>query len=187
MALVDTPIRDFLEQLASPAPTPGGGSVAALVGALAASLGRMVSAFTVGRPKFAAVEPQVRSLAERLARADALFRRLIDEDAAAYEVLSAALRLEKTDPQRPVQVAQAAQLAATVPLETAALAASALRDLEALRAIGNPLLASDAEAAVHLARAAVHAATANVRANLPLLRPEDAQMVQRQLEAFPRP
>lgn len=183
-SLVHCPVGEFLDRLASPAPTPGGGSVAALIGALAAGLGRMVVALTVGKPKFAAVEVEVRALDERLRRAGEMLRRLVDEDAAAYGMLSEALSRDRADPQRPERIRQAAGLAATVPLETATLCARMLADLEKLCGIGNPQLRSDAEAAGHLAKAALQAAAANVRANLPLMRAEDAQAVEKQLDAL---
>jgi methenyltetrahydrofolate cyclohydrolase len=179
---VDLPIHEFLVRLAAAVPTPGGGTVAALTGSLAAALGRMVCAFTLGKPKFAAVESQVRDLEQRLARTDELFRRLMDEDAGAYDQLRAALGIDKTAPDRAAKIAQAARLSGGVPLETAALAHRLLEDLARLREIGNPLLASDAEAAEHLARAALHAAAANVRANLPLMAPTDAEVVKSELE-----
>jgi formiminotetrahydrofolate cyclodeaminase len=185
-SLLNLTVDQFLTRLASDAPTPGGGSVAALSGALAASLGQMVCVFTVGKPKFAAVEPQVRDLAERLRRAGELFRTLIDEDAAAYDVLSAALKLDKSDPQRKERVAQAATLAGTVPLATATLSANVLSDLEHLQQLGNPLLRSDMEAAAHLAEAALQAAAVNVLANLGLMPPADAQQITAQLEALSR-
>lgn len=182
-SLVNLSIEEFLRRLAADTPTPGGGSVAALAGALAAALGHMVAGFTAGKKKFAAVEPQARCLAERLAKAGQMLRRLIDEDAAAYDVLSAAFKLDKSDPQRPQRVRRAATLAAEVPLETATLCATVQADLEQLRDIGNPLLRSDAEAALGLARAGLTAAAANVRANLPLMAPEDAAEVEAQLNA----
>jgi formiminotetrahydrofolate cyclodeaminase len=79
MSLAKLSIDEFLEQLASRTPTPGGGSVAALTGALAAGLGQMVAAYTLGRPKFAAVAPQVQNLAERQHRARQHLRQLMDE------------------------------------------------------------------------------------------------------------
>jgi len=82
-SLLQLSLAEFLDRLASDTPTPGGGSVAALTGALAASLGKMVCAFTLGRPKFAAVEPEVRVLSDRLTRAGSMLRALVDEDAAA--------------------------------------------------------------------------------------------------------
>lgn len=179
--LLNLSVAEFLDRLAARAPTPGGGSVAALAGALAAALGRMVAAFTLGNPKFAAVEAATRAVAQRLERADALFRGLVDEDAVAYELLAAALRVEKSDPRRPAEVARAALLAGSVPLETAALAAGVAADLAVLQAGGNPHLRTDAEAAGHLARAAVLAGAANVRANLPLMAAEDARQIEAQL------
>ena len=184
--LLKLSLAEFLDRLASSAPTPGGGSVAALTGALAAALGQMAAALTIGRPQSAAVEPQVRTLADRLQRAEQMLRELIGEDAAAYGVLSAALKLDKSDPQRRARISAAAGLAGTVPLETAALSASVLADLERLRAVANPRLCSDVDAGAHLARAALHAAAANVRANLPLMEAPDAEHVGRELDALLR-
>jgi formiminotetrahydrofolate cyclodeaminase len=144
----------------------------------------MVCAFTLGKPKFASVESQVQELDQRFARADELFRRLMDEDAAAYDQLRAAFQIDKKAPERAAQIAQAARLSGSVPLETAALVHRLLEDLGHLRRIGNPLLASDADAAEHLARAALHAAAANVRANLPLMSPAEAEVVRRELECL---
>jgi formiminotetrahydrofolate cyclodeaminase len=185
MSLSQMKIDEFLDRLASQAPTPGGGSVAALTGALAAGLGHMACALTLGKPKFAAVEPQLRLFAQRLARAGANLRELIDEDAAAYELLRAALSLDKGDPQRPERVQAAAWVAGTVPLETAEFCARVLDTVQELQAIGNPLLRSDMQAATHLAKAAILAAVANVRANLPLMSAESAQFIEKQLASLP--
>jgi len=179
---VQRSLADFLDRVGSDQPTPGGGSVAALTGALAASLGRKVTALTLGKPAFAAVESQVQTIANRLLRAQQALCALIDEDAAAYGQLHAALRLHRADPQRAEQVAGAARLAASVPLETATLAAAVLADLSRLRDIGNPRLRSDVDAAQHLAHAALQAAAANVRANLPLMSAENQRLVAEQLD-----
>jgi formiminotetrahydrofolate cyclodeaminase len=179
-------IDTFLERLASADPTPGGGSVAALSGALAAALGQMAAALTVGKPKFAAVEEPVRATAARLARAGQMLRRLMDEDAAAYAEVHAAFQMDKADPQRSERVRQAATLAAEVPLETATIAYRVQQELIALREIANPNLKADMTAGVHLARAATHAAAANVRANLPLVDPAAAAELEQQLEPLLR-
>ncbi len=183
-SLVNLPVATFLERLASDAPTPGGGSVAALAGAMAAALGHMVTTFTIGKPKFASVQDQVKHLATRLQRAQAALQRLVDEDAAAYGVLSAALKLDKSDPTRKDRLAQAASLAGSVPLQTATLCANVLSDSDTLHRIGNPMLRADAEAAAQLARAGLHAAAANVRANLPLMTQHDARVIEEQLDAL---
>ncbi len=183
-ALIDLPVAEFLNRLSSDAPTPGGGSVAALTGALAASLGQMVAAFTIGRKKFADVEASVRTIDNRLRHAAAMLRQLVDEDAAAYGVLSAAFKLDKSDTQRAARIAQAASLAGAVPLQTATLCYKVAADVAQLRQIGNPMLASDAEAAAHLAAAGQRAAAANVRANLGLMPPADAREIGAQLDAL---
>jgi formiminotetrahydrofolate cyclodeaminase len=180
--LAEAAINDFLDRLASAEPTPGGGAVAALVGSLAASLGRMACALTIGKVKFADVEPEVTQIAARLTRATLMLRRLIDEDAAAYAELSAAFKLDRSDAQRKQRVEEAAGLAAAVPLETAAICRQVLGDLRRLEPIGNPNLRSDVEAAVHLVQAAMHAAAANVRVNLPLLPEEQGRQVGEQLD-----
>ncbi len=174
-------VSAYLEQLALQAPTPGGGSAAALTGALAAGLGRMVVAFTSGKAKFAQFEDRLRTLADRLARAQALFEKLVDEDAIAYGVLSDAFMLDKSDPGRKARIAAAAQVAASVPLETATTAHAVLLDVRKLREVGNPLLGADIEAAEAMAQAAIRAAAANVQANLPLMEAEDADVFARQL------
>jgi methenyltetrahydrofolate cyclohydrolase len=121
-SLLDMSVQEFLERLGSDAPTPGGGSVAALSGALAAALGQMVCRLTAGRPKFAAVADQVRMLCARFASAEDLLRRLVEEDAAAYDELSAVLKSSKEEPGRSERLSAAAAVAAAVPFETVAVA-----------------------------------------------------------------
>ena len=106
--LIRLTVAQFLDRLASERPTPGGGSVAALTGALAASLGGMVCGFTLGRKKFAKVEPAVREIAGHLERAEKLLRAMVDEDAAAYEALSAAFKLDRSDAGRANAIRKAA-------------------------------------------------------------------------------
>ncbi len=180
-SLLEVSVSSFLDRLAAEAPTPGGGSVAALGGALAADLGRMVCVYTLGRKKFADVEDQVRGLAERFAQADAMLRALVDADADAYGKLSAAFKLRRDDPNREEAVRRAAEPAALTPLTTAGLCRSLLGDLERLASIGNPNLASDVRAAVHFAKAGLMAAAENVRVNLPLLDKERAAEIEREL------
>ncbi len=184
--MLELPLRTFLERLASNAPAPGGGAAAALCGALAASLGSMVCGFTIGKPKFAAVESEVRALIDHFARAAAAFSRWVDEDAAAYAALSAAMKRPKDDPARGSEVASAAALAAIVPLEIAALAQRLEHEFERLAAIGNPALKADIESGAIMVRACRQAATANVRANLPFLDPAYRQRVEAELARLNR-
>lgn len=171
-ALVDLSVVEFLARLASQQPAPGGGAAAALAGGLAAALGRMVCAYTIGKPKFAAAQTQVAQLAGRLEHAAGMLNCLIDDDADAYQQLADALKLDKADPQRRPRVQAAAELAAAVPFQTCAISRAVLADLRTLQNIGNPMLKSDARAGIHLAHAASQAAAENVRANFGLMSPE---------------
>ncbi|MEP0846020.1 MAG: cyclodeaminase/cyclohydrolase family protein [Phycisphaerae bacterium] len=181
LPLAELSVKEYLARLGSAEPTPGGGSAAALVGALAASLGRMVCALTQGRPKFAAVEEQVRQLASRFTRAAAMLQHLIDEDAAAYAELSAAFKLPRDDAARGERVSAAAGLAAAVPLETMTISQQVWHDLRRLESVGNPALKPDVLAGQHLALAAARAAEANVRANLPFLESGERERLEQQL------
>ncbi len=89
-------LATFLDHLASNAPTPGGGSVAALCGALSAALGSMVANLTLGREKYRDVEPTIHAALERSERLRSDFLQLINDDIAAYGALSAAYRLPKS-------------------------------------------------------------------------------------------
>lgn len=180
--LANLRITDFLARLASDAPTPGGGSVAALAGAMAAALGRMVCGLTMGRPRFAAVEAEVRALAERFERAQRLLAALVDEDAAAYGQLNGAFKLRREETDRAERIRQAAVLAAEVPLQTASMCHRLLGDLGQLAAIANPNLKWDVKVAEQVARAGLHAAATNVEANLPWTGEEAARALREQLE-----
>lgn len=181
-SLLGLSIAEFLDRLAANAPTPGGGAVAALVGAQAAALGCMACAFTLGNSRFADVEGQVAPLAARLHKAAALLRTLIDEDAAAYEQLSAAFRTPKSDAGRGARIAAAAATAAAVPLETVALARDVRRELAKLAPLANPNLRADVEVGLHLADATMKSAAINVRVNLPFLSAADAARIGAELD-----
>lgn len=174
----------FLDRLASETPTPGGGATAGLAACLAAALGRMSAAYTLGRPKFAAVEARVRELADRLQRLDELLRPMIDEDAAAYAALRDALQLAKTDPSRPAAIEQAASAAGGAPLQVMAMTLQVWHALRELATLVNPHLVSDVRCGLHLAKAALRCAALNVRANLPLMAADRRAAVERELTAL---
>ena len=166
----------WLEDLAAGTPVPGGGSAAALAGALAAALVAMVARLTVGRKAYAAVE---RRAADVLAEADTLraaLRRLVDDDAAAYAQVGAALRMPKHDAARGRAIDAALLGAAQPPLEVARRAARLVALADEIAAIGNKNARSDAKVAAALARAAVAGAIENVRVNVAgLSAPEPAR------------
>jgi glutamate formiminotransferase / formiminotetrahydrofolate cyclodeaminase len=159
----------WLEDLAGGAPVPGGGSAAALTGALAGALVAMVARLTVGRKAYAAVEPRA---AQILSEADTLraeLRRLVDDDAAAYAKVSAAYAIPKDDPSRARGIDAGLMAAARPPVEVARRAARLVTLAREIAQIGNKNARSDAKVAEVLARAAVAGAGENVRVNIAAL------------------
>ncbi len=185
----DRTIRGFLEDLASSAPTPGGGTAAAVAGAMGASLAEMVTALTLAREKYAASHEAMRPIAAAAAAARADLMRLAREDAEAYEEVVAARRLPKgTEAEksaREERVSAAVRRAAEVPLRTARAAAGLLEFIPELAEKGNPNAASDSGAAALLLESAVQAALLNVAINLPGI-PDStlAQEMRREAEAL---
>ncbi len=160
----------FIEQLAAPTPTPGGGSAGAYAGALGAALVAMVAGVTIGKKKYADVEAEmqaVRVVAENL-RSE--LTQAVDDDAASFEVLMAKFKLPKeTEEQktaRDASIAQATLNAARIPLH---VAEHAVKVMElALKCARHGLLSaiSDAASGFAMARASLTAAAYNVRINI---------------------
>src|SRR5689334_22187546 len=122
-----TPIHDFLNAAAAKQPIPGGGSVTALVGALAASMGEMVLNYSIGKKNLAAHEPQLRESLSEFTRARSVLIRLMQEDQSAYEAISALRKLPSQDPTRQSQSPATLLACIRVP---EAIAATALAILE---------------------------------------------------------
>lgn len=161
-------IAEFLDRLSSDLPAPGGGSAAALVGALSAALGSMVCNLTVGREKFAAVEAEMLDALASLEGYRAALADLIQADMTAYEGVKAAYRMPKDDPSRNLSIRAALMESASVPLAVMEHAAGIVRLLGPLAAHGNPNLISDVGVAAVFAEAAAAAAELNVDVNLAL-------------------
>ncbi|HWC72724.1 MAG TPA: glutamate formimidoyltransferase [Gemmatimonadales bacterium] len=159
-------LDNWIDELASGSPTPGGGSAAALAGTLAAALVAMVARLTVGRKAYAAVETQAKDILEEAERLKAELRRLVDEDAAAYEGVSRAYKTPKDDPRRAQIVDDALLAAARPPAEVVKRGRRLLALAQTIEQIGNKNAVSDARVAAMLARTAIDGATENVNANL---------------------
>ncbi|MCL2330492.1 MAG: cyclodeaminase/cyclohydrolase family protein, partial [Phycisphaerae bacterium] len=157
------PLRTFWADLASRSPTPGGGSVAASVGATAASLGCMVVEYTIGKPRFAEHESRLQSILAELKAAAETFGRLMAADMEAYGAVVAARKLDA------VAQAQANAKALAVPMEIVALAAQVAALLDELGPITNPQLNGDLRISLILAVATADSAATLVRDNLPNL------------------
>lgn len=170
MSLLALSANDLLDRFGSQDPTPGGGSAAALAGALAASLVEMVC----GLPKTRTGAPEEReklgAAKASAAKAGARLRQLVDLDTDAYNAVTAAYRMPKaTDDEkaaRSAAIKAAMRLATDVPLETCERAADVLRAAAQALAHGNPNASSDARTAIALCRAALDAGAENVRTNV---------------------
>jgi len=162
--------EDLTAALASDAPTPGGGTAAALAGAMGAALAEMIAALTLSKEKYATAHDAVRPIAQAARRARAELLQLAREDSESYDGVVAARRLPKgTDEERESrsrEMARANRRAAEVPMRTAREAARLLDTIPVLAEKGNPNAASDAGAAALLLAAAVEGALLNVAINL---------------------
>ena len=170
MALLDLPARALLDRFGSPDPTPGGGSAAALAGALAAALVSMVCAMDKTRTGDASERARLDTAGASAREAGNRLRSLVDEDTAAYDAVMAAYRLPKASDDEKVrrkQAIAAAMAGATeVPRRTAAACLDVLRAVTVAAADGNPNALSDARTAGALAFAGLLGALENVKINL---------------------
>jgi formiminotetrahydrofolate cyclodeaminase len=171
--LTDLSFRELTTRLASREPIPGGGSAAALAGAMGAALVAMVAELSIGRADASDHQAQLHDLRDSAVARQSALLDLAEEDAAAYAAVVAARRMPKDD-----EAARAARTrtlrttmvaAAEVPLRTAQVAVEVLDMARRIAPIGNPYAVSDAGVAAQLASAAVRGALLNVRINLPYL------------------
>lgn len=163
---LSTIARPFVDSVAASTPTPGGGSVAALVGALAAALAQMVAGLTVGRKKYLDVSDQAAGI---LDEADSIRRELtaaIEEDSASFEGILAVFRnKELSEEEKAIALEAATVHAGEVPLRVARLSRDASKLAKTIATIGNVNAATDAAVGTIMARAAVHGAGLNVKIN----------------------
>ena len=158
-------IRDFLAGTAARQPTPGGGSVTALVGGLAAALGEMVVNYSIGKKGLEAFEDELRPAAAELAKAREVLLELMVEDQAAYEALSSARKLPKDSKERQEKIPAALLACIRVPQAIAATGVRVLEKFDALVSFVNPYLLSDLAVSADLAMATIRCAIYSVRAN----------------------
>jgi len=169
----------FIDKLAAPTPTPGGGSASAYAAAMGAALSAMVARVTTGRKKYANVEPQMWEIIEH---ADGLRKELtslVDEDSAAFEKLMAAMKLPKDTEDQQVRRNQAVQDATLnaiqIPLKVAAKTVDIIGLVLQVATSGNLNAISDAGSAAALCHAALAGASLNVEINSQGLTDESAK------------
>lgn len=176
---LDRPLHDYLDELASAQPTPGGGSAAALSGAMGAALASMVAHLTLGKAKYADVEPEVEELLQQTEKLRARFQQLMQEDIDAYGKLSTSFKLPRNTPEEVDARGKAIQKqlleAALVPLEMLESAFQLVQYCCRLAEIGNANVLSDIATGALLASSAGAGAAWMVRANLVAMK--DLEMV----------
>lgn len=165
----DMNYSEFINILASSAPTPGGGGAAALCGAIGTALGNMVGSLTVGKKKYADVEDLMQDLKARCDKLQAEFLELIDEDAECFRPLAAAYRLPKNTPEeieaREAELERCSCIACSVPINIMETCAKAMDIIEVFAFKGSTMAVSDAGCGMIICKAAMQAASLNVFIN----------------------
>ncbi len=166
-------VNDFIDATAAKSPTPGGGSVAGVVGALGAALGEMALNFTRGKKKFAEHEEFYSHLAGRLQNARRMFRDLVADDVAAYRFFQETSRMEDS-PEKNEKMRTAVAAAIAVPREATKLSLALLGDLTEFCDKCSKWLVSDLIASAALAVATIRLSDYNVRINVPQVDDKEA-------------
>lgn len=168
--LVKKTVREFIDEVASSKPTPGGGSVSGLAGSLAAALTSMVSKLTIGKSKYAYAEEKMKEFLGNSEKFRSRLTELIEEDTDAFNGVMAAYGMPKeTDEQklkRQEAIESALKHASEVPFEVARTSYKILELLQKVVKICNVNAISDAGVATLLGDAAVQGAIFNVKINL---------------------
>ncbi len=168
--LVRLPVHALVDEVARDSPAPGGGSVAALCGALGAGLAAMVANLTQAKPEFESAEPELLAIAEAAQTARASLVAGVDADTDAFSAYMTARRLPQTSPEQRQARQDAMQAglkaAIEVPLQTARAGLVAMRTAQRALAAGNPASWSDAAVGCSAAQVAVFGGVCNARINL---------------------
>lgn len=179
--LTELTVKDFLNKVAGSDPVPGGGSIAALNGAIASALAAMVANLTIGKKNYADCEELMKQIAERAAGLKEEFVADVDRDSEAYDRVFACFKMPKaTDEEkaaRSAAIQEATKFAAQVPMEVARRAYGLMDTIAQVARKGNQNAVTDACVAMMAARSAVLAALMNVRINLGSLKDEEFALV----------
>ena len=175
--LLEQKTTDFLEQLSSSAPIPGGGGASAAVGAFASALGLMVTNLTVGKKKYADVEEEILEIREKLEQKKQDLVRMVDEDAEAFEPLAKAYRMPKETEEEQAEkekVMEAAlKNAAEAPLCIMKTIVDTMEMIRVLGEKGSRLAVSDAVVAILFAQAALEGASLNIFINTKMMKDQE--------------
>lgn len=170
MSLITKSINEFLNELASSSPAPGGGSVSALAAALGTALVSMVSQLTIGKKKYVAVEDEMKEILQASEKLRAEAAALIDRDTEAFNFVMNAFKLPQTSDaekqQRADAVEAATKQATLVPLDLMKLCVQAIRLSKQVAEKGNTNALSDAGVSMLMIQAGCRGAYYNVKINL---------------------
>ena len=158
-------LNEYLTELASNKPVPGGGSAAALVGAIGIACLTKVVSFTIGKEKYKSVEKEMKDFLNKLEILYGSFMKLCSEDAKAYKKLSDAFKMPKGE-ERDKKVQETLKEAMDVPLEICKNAYESISLCPAVREKGNKNLTSDVDCAIRMLKCAYQSAVVNVEINL---------------------
>lgn len=170
MSMLDDSCKKFVSALASKAPVPGGGGAAALGGAIGMALSNMVGNLTVGKKKYADVEPEVKALIEKGDAVIAQLQTLVDKDAEVFEPLSKAYGLPKTTAEetalKETTIENCSKTACSVPMEIMRKAYEGIKIHARMGQIGTLIAISDVGCGVVFLKSALIAGSLNVVINL---------------------
>lgn len=173
MEMMERTCSQFLAELASKAPTPGGGGTAALVGAAGVALSNMVGNLTTGKKKYAAVEEKIQALNAKAETLRKELEALVQEDAEAFAPLAAAYGLPKDTPEQAADKERVMETALTraalVPIKIMQKCLEGITLAYSYAVDGSTMATSDAGCAAVLCKAALQAASLNVFVNTKLM------------------
>jgi len=174
--LASMSVKDFLSELASSSPAPGGGSVAALSGALGAALSSMVCNLTIGKEKYLDVQDEIKKVLRKSETLRKKLTTLIDKDTQAFNDVMKAFKMPKETEEQKNNRSKAIQdgykVAASVPLETARICEEILDVAMVVAEKGNTSSITDAAMSAIMAKAGVEGAILNVKINLGSIKDE---------------
>jgi glutamate formiminotransferase/formiminotetrahydrofolate cyclodeaminase len=177
-------LEQFIEEVASSSPAPGGGSVSAAAGALASALSSMVCRLTIGKKRFKDVEEELKQVLEKAEIIRKQMQEFIVKDAESFDKVMNAFKLPKyTDEEKEKRnkaVQEATKGAISVPLQVMEKALEALGTIKVVAEKGNPNMISDAGVSSLMARTAAEGAYLNVRINLNSIEDQDFVTTNRQ-------
>jgi formiminotetrahydrofolate cyclodeaminase len=187
--LIEKTVTDFIDELASASPAPGGGSVSALAGSLGAALTAMVCRLTLGNEKYSEVQAEAGAMLKQADELRNLLQKYVDEDTEAFNKVMAVYKLPKdTTEQKTVRsqaIQQAMQNAASLPLKVAECCLTIITMAEKILRLGNANAASDAAVAGMMAHAGMHGALYNVQINLASIKDQQfIETTQTQVDAI---